>query len=137
MTARPDYMKRERKAQSYDKNKIFITRLGKKINLFDLIQESKDDSEITTCMKKYGCIEPLGVDYKKTYENYMEIRELRDIYDAKKRADELWDTLPTEVKDEFNGNANEFMNNGEQWLKDKIAKETAPVETPTQQPKGE
>jgi len=131
-------MKRERKAQSYDPKSIFIERMGKKINLFDLIQESKEDSEITTCLKKYGCIEPLGVDLKKTYENFIEIQDLRDIYDAKKRADQLWDTLPLEIKQEFNGNANEFMNKGEQWLKDKIAKETEPVEQqPAEQPKGE
>lgn len=128
-------MDRNRKQQSYDPKKIFIDRLGKKVNLFDLIQEAKEESDVTLCMKKYGCITPLGVDLNKTYENYMEIKDLRDIYEAQKQADKLWDTLPIEVRSEFGNNKEDFMKNGEQWLKDKIAKQEQPVEQPVEQPK--
>ena len=52
----------------------------------------------------------------------------------------LWEQLPIEVRQEFNNNPHEFMKNGEQWLKDKIAKET-PTQPQTteeqEQPKGD
>lgn len=133
------HLERTRKAQVYDKDNIFVEIKGEKINVYDMIQEAREDTEITEVLKRYGCIERLGIDPKKTYNSLIEINDLRDIYEAKARADKLWEQLPIEVRQEFNNNANEFMKNGEKWLKDKIAKET-PAQTQTtekEQPKGE
>ena len=122
---KPKYMERCRKAQTFDKENIFIIIRGEKINIYKMIQEAREDTEIAEVLKRYGCIEKLGIDNKKTYDSLVEINDLRDIYEAKNRADQLWETLPIEVRKEFNNNAHEFMKNGEKWLKDKIAKEEA------------
>ena len=76
-------------------------------------------------LEKYGCVEKLGIDNKKTFDSLVEINDMRDIYEAKNKADKLWENLPIEVRQEFNNNANEFMKNGEKWLKERIAKEEA------------
>ena len=136
---KPKYMERTRKAQVYDKDNIFVEIRGQKVNVYEMIQEAREDTEITEVLKRYGCIERLGIDPKKTYDSLIEINDLRDIYEAKAKADKLWEQLPIEVRQEFNNNANEFMKNGEQWLKDKIAKETPeqPQTTEQEQPKGD
>ena len=130
---KPKYMERCRKAQTFDKDNIFVTIRGEKINVYQMIQEAREDTEIAEVLKRYGCIEKLGMDTKKTYDSLVEINDLRDIYEAKNKADQLWETLPIEVRQEFNNNAHEFMKNGEKWLKEKMAKETQQTEQPAEQ----
>ena len=124
MTA-PKYLERKRQAQTYDKKNIFVKIRGQKVNVYDMIQEAREDTEIIPTLQKYGCIEKLGIDPNKTYDSFVQINDLRDIYEAKAKADKLWESLPIEVRKEFNNNANEFMKNGEQWLKQKIAEQKA------------
>lgn len=121
--ATPKHLERCRKAQTYDKDNIFVTIRGEKVNVYDMIQEARKDTEIAQVLNDYGCIEKLGIDTKKTYDSLMQINDLRDIYEAKEKADKLWEQLPIEVRQEFNNNAHEFMKNGEQWLKAKIEAE--------------
>lgn len=127
-------MERCRKAQTFDKDNIFVIIKGEKVNVYEMIQEARKDTEIAQVLNDYGCIEKLGIDTKKTYDSLVEINDMRDIYEAKNKADKLWETLPIEVRQEFNNNAHEFMKNGEKWLKEKIAKETQPAEQPAEQP---
>ena len=140
----PEWKKRTRKAQTFDKDNIFIEMKGQKINIYQMIQEAREDTEIYPTLEKYGCIEKLGIDPKKVYSEMKElsdITDLRQIYQAKEKADKMWEKLPIEVREQFNNNAHEFMQNGEKWLKDEIAKQTKPVEQtaeqPAEQPKGE
>ena len=131
---KPKYMERCRKAQTFDKDNIFVIIKGEKVNVYEMIQEARKDTEIAQVLKDYGCIEKIGIDTKKTYDSLVEINDLRDIYEAKNKADKLWEALPIEVRQEFNNNAHEFMKNGEKWLKEKIAKETQTAEQPAEQP---
>lgn len=139
----PEWRKRVRKAQNFDKDNIFIEMKGQKINMYDMIQEAREDTEIYPTLEKYGCIEKLGMDPKKVYSDMKElsdITDLRQIYQAKEKADKLWESLPIEVREEFNNNAHEFMQNGEKWLQNKIKEQEPkdpPAEQPTEQPKGE
>lgn len=126
-------MERTRKAQTYDKDNIFVTIRGEKVNVYKMIQEAREDTEIIPTLEKYGCIEKLGFDPEKTYNNFVEITDLRDIYVAKEKADSMWENLPIEVRKVFNNNADEFMRNGEKWLKEQMAKDTEVPETTTQQ----
>lgn len=139
----PEWKKRVRKAQYYDKDNIFIEMRGQKINVYQMIQEAREDTEIIPTLEKYGCIEKLGLDPQKVYTDMKElsdITDLRQIYQAKEKADKLWKQLPIEVREKFNNNAHEFMKNGQKWLEEKIAKaqqKQQPTEKPAEQPKGE
>ena len=54
------------------------------------------------------------------YGEFTEIMDLRNLHEQQKRAKELWENLPLEVRNEFHNDHLEFMQNGQKWLEDKI-----------------
>lgn len=131
---------RERKAQAFDKSKIVLTKAGKTFNVYDKIQEAKEDTEIYPTLEKYGCIDRMMLDTQRVYTDFTAFKGLREIKDQQKMADQMFNNLPLETRKIFNNDKNVFMRDGEKWLKEKIKAEEAAkkAETPkAETPKAE
>lgn len=125
---------RERKAQKFDKSKITLTKAGKTYNVYDKIQEGREDTEIYPTLEKYGCIDRMMLDSQGVYADFQNFNDLRDLKDQQNLATNMFYNLPLETRKEFNNNINTFVKEGEKWLKNKIEEEKAKaeVEIPTQ-----
>lgn len=123
---------RERKSQSFDKSKISLTKAGKTFNVYDKIQEAREDTEIYPTLEKYGCIDRMMLDTQGVYADFTSFKGLREMKDQQKMADQMFYNLPLETRKVFNNDKNVFMRDGQKWLKEKIkAEETAEkAETP-------
>lgn len=110
-------MLKSRKNQDFDKNNIFIEKNGKKINVYQMIQENREDTEIYKVLEKYGCIDKIKVDEKSIYADLTAITDLRGVVTQQKKADELWKSLPVEFRKEFANSKENFLENGEKYLK--------------------
>lgn len=121
---------RKRQQQSFDRENIYITKAGVKYNVYDKIQEAREDTEIYPTLEKYGCIEGhMMADNEKMFADFTEFRDLRTMKDQQIKADEMFYALPLEVRQKFNNDKNVFMRDGEKWLKDKIAEEMTTEQT--------
>lgn len=116
---------RERKSQTFDKSKISLTKAGKTYNVYDKIQEAREDTEIYPTLEKYGCIDRMMLDTQGVYADFTSFKGLREMKDQQKTADQMFYNLPLETRKIFNNDKNIFIRDGEKWLKDKIAAEKA------------
>lgn len=114
---------RERKAQKFDKSKIMLTKAGKTYNIYDKIQEGREDTEIYPTLEKYGCIDRMMLDTQGVYADFQNFNDLRDLKDQQNLATNMFYNLPVETRKEFNNNINTFIKEGENWLKKKIEAE--------------
>ena len=121
---------RERKAMTFDKDKIFVERQGKKINVNDWIQEGREDTEIYPTLEKYGCAPSIAaaksvMGQSEAQEMYGEIKKINGLRGAIEQAEaakKMWENLPLDIRAEFGHNAKEFAAKGENWLKTKLEK---------------
>lgn len=124
---------RKRMSQDFDAEKITVTKAGVEMNVYEWIQESREDTEIYPTLEKYGCVEDAAKAMRlKTPELYADMREIKDLrssIEQVNKANELWERLPLDVRKEFNHNSAEFVEKGEQWLKNKVDEMTA-IEQP-------
>ena len=97
---------------------------GKEFDIYDWIQENRDDTEIIPTLEKYGCLDRMKVDDNVLYGDMTEImsKGLRGILEHEQETQELWDSLPWEYRQEFQNNKALFIENGEKWLKNRIEK---------------
>ncbi|QCS36102.1 minor capsid protein [Capybara microvirus Cap1_SP_124] len=110
---------RERKQQSFDKEKIFVEKCGKKINVYDMIQENREDTEIYPTLEKYGCIDKLMLNREELYEDFTEIQKMQDlrgVNDYKIAAENAFYKLPIEIRKEFDNNINKFTSKGAEYI---------------------
>ena len=126
---------RERKQQEFDKDNITLTKAGKTFNVYDAIQEAREDTEIYPTLEKYGCIEKVPMYADKVYNQLQQFNDLRDLKEQQSMAEQMLYDLPLEVRQEFNNDMNQFAKNGEKYIKkilDNKAKEEK-VQKPQQQ----
>ena len=131
---------RERKSQTFDKSKITLTKAGKTFNVYDKIQEAREDTEIYPTLEKYGCIDRMILNTQGVYGDFTTFKGLREIKEQQQMADRMFNNLPLETRKVFNNDKNVFMRDGEKWLKEKIKAEevTKKAETPkVETPKAE
>lgn len=110
-------------AQTFDPEKNVINKKGQMINLYDFIQENREDTEIYPTLEKYGCLDKIIVDKPKIYADFQELMGLREIHEQERKAQRLWENLPIDVRKEFANDRLNFMQNGEKWLKEQIKAE--------------
>lgn len=115
------------KAQYFDKDNIFIEQAGQKINMYDMIQANREDTEIYAIMDKYGTQQPLeneyvkgklGVDTEKVYGEFQNIN-LMDAQNALIATENIWKQLPLEIRNEFGNSKTEFLARGMKWAEEK------------------
>lgn len=126
---------RHRCQQSFDKDKIFIKRGGKMLNLYQMIQEGREDTEIEPTLKKYGCIEGhIAVDNNKILADFTEIEDFRGVNDKAIKAKEMFYDLPLDIRQQFNNNLNTFTKEGKNWVEKRIKEELKAKEQLNNQP---
>lgn len=106
--------------QTFDPEKNVINKKGQMINLYDFIQENREDTEIYPTLEKYGCLDKIVVDKPKIYADFQELMGLRDMHDQERTAQKLWESLPIDIRKEFGNDRLNFMQHGEKWLRGKI-----------------
>lgn len=112
---------REKKAQHFDKDNITLTKAGITYNVYDKIQEAREDTEIMATLIKYGCIEGhIKVDAGKLYDDFTKYSDLRGVLEQKKAAENMFYNLPLDVRQSFNNNIDDFTKNGKEWLQNRI-----------------
>lgn len=133
MTTQYKYLsERERVQQHFDKDKIMLTKAGKTYNVYQAIQEAREDTEIMPTLLKYGCIDKLGMDPKAVYADITNIQNnLRNVIDQQIEAEKLWESLPIETRMKYNNSTREFMERAPEDLKkqiEEIEKQNKPIE---------
>ncbi len=116
---------RERKQQEFDKETISFQKMGKKINVYDFIQEGREDTEIYPTLEKYGCIDKMMLNREDVYADYTELQKMRDlrgIKDFENQAKNMFYNLPPEVRKEFDNDINKFTKNADKYI-EKLRKE--------------
>lgn len=122
---------RVRKQQEFDKNATF-TKAGKKICIYDMIQEAKEDSEIYQTLEKYGCLDKLQTNYGEMYGDFTQIpKDLRDLTESRNKIKEMFYSLDVKDREYFNHDVNNFIRNGEKFLLEKEQAKNKVVEQPT------
>lgn len=111
------YECRERTQQTFDKDKIELTKAGKTYNLYDKIQEAREDTEIYPTLEKYGCIDRMMLDVQGTYNDFTNFKGLRELKDQQAEANRMFYNLPTDTRQVFNNDINQFIKGGEKYLK--------------------
>lgn len=117
---------------------IKITKGGKTFDLYDYIQEGREDTEIYPTLEKYGCLDRMTLDAKGIYTDLTDKKDLRSSIEQIELSNKLWLQLPAEVRQIFNNDKKEFAENGESWLKNQIdlhtqqSQQNQPTETQNQ-----
>lgn len=106
-------------AQKFDKDEYFI-KYGKKIKIQDYINESADEVNIDTILKKYGSIPKENIQQEEEIITDMtQIKDLRNLEDQRNKVKEIFYNLPTEIRKQFKNNVYEFEQNGLNFFKQK------------------
>lgn len=116
---------RKRAQQSFDKTKIFLEKAGKKYNVYDKIQENREDTEIIPTLRKYGCIDRMELDHHAVYGDFREFGDLRELKDKQIKAEQMFYNLPLETRQKFNNNINTFIKDGEKFVKKLVDEDLA------------
>lgn len=131
---------RERHCQSFDKSKITLKKANVEYNVYDKIQEAREDTEIEPTLKKYGCIPEKLLNAQGVYDDFTQYADLRGIQDQAIKAKEMFYNLPLETRQKFNNNINTFVKEGKAYVEKIIEEERklkTPVEVTPAQPVGE
>lgn len=128
-----DYSKKY--AQEFDRKKIEFKRNGKMVNLYDWIQEQNQDLEVYEVLEKGKTLDSMQKNVEQIYGDMREANSLRNICDRKVAVNNIFETLPHQVRRIFNNDLNNFIENGEQYFAD-LAKEQT-IEQPKEQQKQE
>lgn len=121
-------------AQTFDRKKITLVKAGKEFNVYDFIQANNIDTNIYEILEKYNCtadITPSQAGALINNSNKMnslfgdfsklqEIGDSRDIINYQNKANEMFLSLPLEIRSKFNNNALKFANEGEKWLREQL-----------------
>ena len=116
---------RTRKQQSFDKNSIVLHKKGKTFNVYDWIQENREDTEIEPTLKKYGCIPQEMLNKQGVYDDFTVYGDLRGVQEQMKKAKEMFYSLPLETRQKFNNNIDTFTKEGKNYVKGLIDAEIA------------
>lgn len=116
---------RQRAQQSFDKDNIKIKKAGQEYNVYEKIQEGREDTEIYPTLEKYGCIDRMMLDHQGIYDDFTKYGELRGIKEQQKMAEQMFYNLPLETRQEFNNDINLFVKSGEKYVKKLVDKDIA------------
>lgn len=116
---------RARNAQDFDREAITLTKAGKTFNVYDKIQEAREDTEIYPTLEKYGCIDRMMLNTQGVYDDFTKYGQLREIKEQQAMANNMFYNLPLDTRQKFNNDINVFMKDGEKYVKKLIDDEAA------------
>lgn len=105
--------------QSFDREKIVLTKCGKTFNVYDFIQSGREDTEIYPTLEKYGCIDRMIVDYPQVFADLTQAKDLRGLYDQDIALRNIFDSLPLEERRLFNHDFYTFKEQGLSYFEQK------------------
>lgn len=120
---------KQTKKQGLDIGNPKITKYGQELDVREWIHENNVDCEIYETLEKYGTIKQRSIDMPQLLGE-IENLDLRKHLDREIATGKLWENLPLDVRKEFNHDKNNFAENGETWLKDKIEEAKITTEPP-------
>lgn len=109
-------------SKNFNPEEIYVIAKGKKINMYDRVQEAREDTEIYAVLEKYNGDLRMTTDKMTQYaqtieEDLSEITDLRSMFDAQKAAKLSWESLPEKIREQFGHNIENFVTNGRAWAK--------------------
>ena len=99
-------------AQKYDKEKITIIKGGKERNVYDMIQEAREDTEIYPTLEKYGVLNSMATDKKLIYADISEALSYQDLSEQDARLNTIFEELPAKERNKFDNDFYKFKANG-------------------------
>lgn len=121
--------------QTFDKEKIMLTKAGERFNVYDRIQEGRKDTEIYPTLEKYGCLPTAmsnedALEYLKgNVSEFSQKFDLKDVQEMNLKAQEMFYKLPLEIRNKFDNDINRFAKEGgkftQNYIKEQEAKEKA------------
>lgn len=113
-----------------------FVKYGKEYDIQEYIEAGREDTEIYPTLAKYGCLTPLERTPSEIYGDFREYNDLRSTIEKGRKIKDMWDQMPTDIKNEFNNDMNEFIDKGQEWAKKKVdaeikAKESAEIQPAT------
>lgn len=117
-------------SENFNPEEIYVIAKNKKINMYDRVQEAREDTEIYPTLEKYNGDLRMTAEKMTQYaatidEDLSEITDLRSMFDAQKAAAASWENLPLSIREEFGNNIESFVNNGQAWAKTYLDKKKA------------
>ena len=109
-----------------------LKKYGQELDVREWINENNVDCEIYETLEKYGTVKQRQADLPQIVGE-MEQLDLRKFLDRQIATENLWKSLPLDVRKEFKNNENEFMEKGIEWMNNKI-EELKPKEPTPQEP---
>jgi len=103
--------------------RVQITKSGKTFDLYDYIQEQREDTEIYPTLEKYGNIEKLERPAREIYTDLTNALDLRGLFDQDKKLQALFYSLPLEERKEFDQDFYTFKEKGLDFYLAKAEKE--------------
>lgn len=126
---RTAYGEKLKVGKDFDHTKIFFKRAGQKVNIYDLIQAGREDTEIYPTLEKYGIVPSINSaaeffknNGKGFYAEFEKTMNNRDYHELMQGATEQWENLPLSIREKFHNNKEEFMTNGLEWLDSELKK---------------
>lgn len=110
---------RQRKTFSFNPDEMFIEKAGKKINIQNWIDQNTDETNIYRMIEKYHGVENIEPKLGGIIGDLTEYNGLKDILDKEKKAQNAWNDLPIEIRNQFGNNKYNFIKNGMTWAKNK------------------
>ena len=92
-----------------------------------MIQAGREDKEIIPTLEKYGSIERMAKSGEEIFQDIEELTDLRTVIEKTERAKEQWYNLPEKIRQIFNNNVDEYVENGMSWaekMKERIKEDT-------------
>lgn len=124
------------------KDNYSLTQRGETYNLYQHIQDAREDTEVIPTLEKYGMAK--GLEKLKKYDesriqeymgDFHELGNMRNLMDKAKKAEEMWWNMPSEVREEFGNSPREFIDKGHKWAETKYNEWLAKQPKQTEQPK--
>lgn len=110
-----------KKAQEFDKEKIFVEKAGIKINCYDAIQAAAEDTDIYETLEKYGSLKPIGEKANIVFADLEEqVQDLRTVYQKLEAGKQAWERLDAKTREEYNHTPELFANEALDRLNNKI-----------------
>lgn len=126
------------KSKGTEFGKPTFTKYGKEYDIQEYIEAGREDTEIYPCLAKYGCLKPMEISAEEIYGDFTEYNDLRSTIEKGRKLKNMWDSLPVDIKNQFNNDPNEYVDRGMEWAKSEMEKTKAePAAEPTAEPKGE
>lgn len=107
--------------QVFDKDITFKLG-GKEQKIYEYTQAAREDTEIYPVLEKYGCIDKIKRDVADIYGDAKVMKDLRGTFEDMKKADEIWNGIPLEIRQKFDNNRDKFIKDGMKWAETEVKK---------------